>query len=61
MIKADFKQYLLFKDIYPSELELKKTALSHLKATYLDMDITFNQTNNQFHYTLYDNFNRLLS
>ena len=47
----------VFKDIYPSELELKKTALSHLKAAYLDMDITVNQTNKQFHYTLYDKRN----
>ena len=47
----------VFKDIYPSELELKDTACSTAKSAYLDMDISVNQTSKKFQYTLYDKRN----
>ena len=47
----------IFKDIYPSELELKQTATSSLGASYLDMDIKVDEGSHKFGYTLYDKRN----
>ena len=53
----DQGRYITYKDIYPDELDLKKTATSDLKAAYLDMDISVHKSRNKFEYTLFDKRN----